>query len=235
MSHEKDFAKELEALRENLPTVIEGPTDSKSISQIPYSLNLAQRIVNYALEGLSLRKIALKGEMPAYTTLLRWSKEHPEFSKMFAAARKARALHYEESAIAVAENTHDKDEVPAARLLVETYKWAAEVNDPEIYGKKIAHSGDAGGAQVVLNVVTGFGPPNKWQTPPKLKPDGTIDVEATDYEVSDGPSEQRSPKDDERDQNTGEAQGSAASDSELGSGEFASGSVSIGDSRAESL
>ena len=94
-----------------------------------------------------------------------------------------------EAAIETAEGVRDKDDVPAAKLLVDTYKWAAEVNDPATYGKKVAHSGEVNG-NVTLQVITGFGPPNAWQTPPKLKADGTIDAE---WESLNGPQRKDGP------------------------------------------
>lgn len=174
MSHE-DFDKELNALRENLPTIVEEATGSKSVPQIQYSLEIAKRIVDLSIEGISLHAISQRAEMPAYNTLLKWSKQHSEFSKMLRAVREAKALHFEESAIRIAEECNDKDDVPVARLKVETYWKAAEVNDPATYGKKVTHAGDAQNP-VILQVVTGFGAPNEWQTPPKLKADGTIEV-----------------------------------------------------------
>lgn len=162
MSHE-DFT---------LPAVVEETAASKTVSNIPYSAGLAERITALYAEGMSLHKIAQKAEMPAYGTLIRWAKKHPELSKMLRAVRDARALHFEDKAIQSAEDATGKD---ADRLKFEAYKWGAEVNDPATYGKKVAHDVQGPGAQVVIQVVTGFGPPNPWQTPPKLNPDGTID------------------------------------------------------------
>jgi hypothetical protein len=170
VSHE-DFNQELNALRENLPTTVEEAVASKSVEKMFYSHELAERIIDAYSQGTSLLAISRKSEMPAYSTLLKWSKNHPEFSKMLRAVREARALHFEDAAIEAAENAQGKD---ADRLKFEAYKWGAEVNDPATYGKKLAHSGQLAGG-ITLQVVTGFGPPNEWQTPPKLNADGTID------------------------------------------------------------
>lgn len=184
MSHE-DFANELNALRETLPAVVEEATASKTVPQSIYTIELAERICEHVARGKSLLWIARQSEMPAYSTLLKWSKEHPELSQMLRSVRDLRARHFEDAAIEAAENAIGKD---ADRLKVDTYKWAAEVNDPTTYGKKLAHSGEVKG-QVILQVVTGFGEPNEWQKPPKLNPDGTVDktpvIEVT-AEVADG-------------------------------------------------
>lgn len=172
MSHEnEDFNEELNALRENLPEVVEEATPSKSVERVLYTVDLGKRICDQVAQGKSLRAISAQSEMPSYNALLRWSKEHPELSKMLRAVREARARHFEDAAIEAAEAAEGKD---ADRLKVDTYKWAAEVNDPVTYGKKLAHSGEVKGG-FTINVVTGFGPPNPWQTPPKLREDGTIE------------------------------------------------------------
>lgn len=187
MSHE-DFDQELNALRETLPTVVEETTGggkSKTAVQL-YSIGLAERIVDYYTQGLSLQSIAQKGEMPSYGTLLKWSKHHPEFSKMLRAVREARAIHFENKAIQEAEDLSDPKEANMAKVKIDTYKWAAEVNDPSIYGKKIEHKGDlGGGGKVIIQVVTGFGPLPPALQFPKLNADGTIckDVQA---EVANG-------------------------------------------------
>lgn len=188
MSHE-DFRKELNALRESLPEAAEEAASSKPVERITYSLDLAKRIVDEYAQGKSIRAISHRKEMPAYGTLLRWAKEHPELSKMLRSVRDARALHFEDAAIEAAESASGKD---ADRLKFEAYKWGAEVNDPTTYGKKVQASHEVSG-KVVVQVVTGFGPPNAWQTSPKLRADGTIEKEVISEVVSEaGPSTESS-------------------------------------------
>ena len=135
-----------------------------------YSHDVARRITDEYAQGKSLHAIACQPGMPTYSTLLRWSKDHPQFAPMLRSIRGARALHFEDMAIVAAEEAEGKDR---DRLRFEAYKWGAEVNDPATYGKKVAHSGDAGNP-ILIQVVTGFGPPNAHQTPPTLNEDGTI-------------------------------------------------------------
>ena len=166
---ESDFDQELNALREKLPTVIEGDTRTKSAAQY-YSKALADTILDDYAKGMSLHAISRKSEMPCYGTLLRWSRDHDEFRASLRAVRETRALHFEDSAIAAAEAADGKDR---DRLLFDAYKWGAEVNDPLTYGKRVTHEGN-NLKPITIQVVTGFGPPNEWQTPPKLNADGTI-------------------------------------------------------------
>ena len=170
MSRE-NLEQELQALRENLPTVAEETTAVSSGYRIFYSVDLAKRIVDHVAQGKSLFAISRMAEMPGYNTLQKWSKDHPEFSKMLRAVREARARHFEDAAIDAAEAAEGKD---ADRIKVDTYKWAAEVNDPATYGKKVAHSGEIAGG-TIIQVVTGFGPPPASLDFPKLNADGTID------------------------------------------------------------
>lgn len=155
----------LDELRETLPTIIPPPGEV-----IAFTAELAVRIVDAHIQGASLRKIAetLPG-VPEYPTLLRWSKEIPAFREALYGLRDVRAFHYEQAAIDAAEAANGKD---ADRLRVETYRWAAEVNDPSRYGPKRASGG--GDAQVQVVIHTGFGTPNEWQQPPKLGPDGLV-------------------------------------------------------------
>lgn len=153
-----------------LPVVLGGESGSKSVSRMQYSADLAARILDLYAAGKRLSEIARMAEMPDYNTLLRWAKKHPEFSRGFAAMKTMKALHHEDEALRAAEEADGKD---ADRLRFEAHKWAAEVNDPHTYGKKVTVGGDASNP-IVLQVITGFGPPNPWQTPPKLNADGTI-------------------------------------------------------------
>lgn len=153
----------------DLPEVLLAPKGAEP-SNIQYTPDLGRLIADLSSQGMSLHKISQISGMPSYTTLQRWVDSHPDFAPLMRSMRAIRALHYEEAAIVAAEEAKGKD---ADRLKFEAYKWAAEVNNPEVYGKKVTHAGDAKNP-VVLQVVTGFGPPNKWQTPPTLAADGTI-------------------------------------------------------------
>ena len=169
LNNEVEF--QLEALRETLPEVVNKAASGISVD-VPYSLDRAKRIVNYRIDGYTFEEISREGDMPDASTLVRWCREKSEFAQMLRNAKDARAMVFEDEAIRVARRASGRD---ADRLKFDAYKWAAEVNDPLTYGKKVAHSGDANGAPVVLQIVTGFGPPNKWQRSPKLNADGTID------------------------------------------------------------
>lgn len=153
-----------------LPVVLGADATSKSVQRVQYSPDLADRILDLYAAGKNLIEISKMAEMPGYSTLQKWITSHPEFSRRFQAVGTMLALHREQQAIQTAEAAEGKD---ADRLKIETYWRSAEVNDPARYGKKVTHGGDQNNP-VILQVITGFGPPNAWQSPPKLNPDGTI-------------------------------------------------------------
>ena len=164
-----DLNSELDALREQSATVLE--SEGPRSCQIAFTENLAKRIAENYAEGKSLAAISRLAEMPAYSTLLRWVKENSVLRAALEGVRQVRALHFEDRALEVCEEATGKD---ADRLKFEGNKWAAEVNDPARYGKKVTHSGDASNP-ITIQVITGFGEPNEFQRPPKLGADGLIE------------------------------------------------------------
>ena len=173
MSHEDSDKALRAALKEtDVPEVLEGSTSGTALYPARYSLTLGKIICEKYSEGEKLYKIARDLNIP-YPQLLKWSKDNKEFSSMLTAIRETRALHFEDMAIERAEKACGKD---ADRIAVDTYIWASEVNDPAVYGKRVRGGVTGDGAPVIIQVNTGWPtPPNEWQTPPKLNPDGTID------------------------------------------------------------
>ena len=146
------------------------------MSRMRYTADLADRILDLYVAGHDFTSISRMREMPSYNTLLKWATSHPEFSRRFQASNTMLALHREQQAVQAAEDATGKD---ADRLKVETYKWSAEINNPARYGKRVTHAGDKDNP-VVIQVVTGFGPPNAHQSSPILNEDGTIQKEPSD-------------------------------------------------------
>jgi hypothetical protein len=169
-----EYEAELQALRETLPEIVEGTIPSKTAAQ-SYSIEVATRVLDQYILGKSFSSIARMSEMPSHGTLLRWSRENPEFVKLLGIARTCRAVNYEDKALEEAELLDDPRMVGVAKTKIDAYWKAAEVNDPSVYGKKVSHSGsiDSGG-KIVVQVITGFGPLNENLQFPKLNADGTI-------------------------------------------------------------
>lgn len=139
------------------------PVGSGPVYRVAYSDELAARVCDLYIAGNSLRKISKLEGMPSYAALLRWAKERKEFREQLVASRAVRALHFEDTALAAADEVldmDDKDRAAVARLRFDAFKWGAEVNDPAQYGKKTTISGDAS-KPIVFQIVTGVPAPEE--------------------------------------------------------------------------
>lgn len=110
-----------------------------------YSLLKADQICQMLIEGKTLKQICSMPDMPSSARIYHWLAMHPEFKQRYEEARKQRAEYFHDEAIHIATQPLMKDEVPGAKLAVETLKWAAEKNDPHRFGKKdtVEHTGQA--------------------------------------------------------------------------------------------
>lgn len=143
--------------------IIKNPGKNKEAIQL-YKPELAEKILNLYISGMSLNTISKQPEMPCYATLLRWIQNRSDFREEFEAARKARAVHLEEMALRAAEEAEQldgKDRAALGRLKFDAYKWGAEVNDSQRFGKKTTVEGNPD-RPITFTVVTGV--PQK-QTP----------------------------------------------------------------------
>lgn len=126
-----------------------------AVEAYKYSQLIADLICNKIMDGGLISKICKEAGMPPYSTIVRWRQQHPEFGEALEMARKARAeaMHDE-----VLDSVSDerialmsKDDIIAARLKVDTYKWAAEKNDPNKFGKERVGGSGPGAIQIIVN------------------------------------------------------------------------------------
>ena len=175
----------MEPSNECLPTICEG--EGKTLCRVEYSEGLVARILSMFAEGKSLYAISKMAEMPGMNTLYNWQRKNAEFRQALLTAQSAHAHSLEGKAIEAAEAAADaageKEQVAAGRLLFDAYKWGAEINDPNKYGKKVTVGGDSTNP-IRIVVSTGFPEPNKYQTPPVLGADGMIIKEVVDAGIS---------------------------------------------------
>jgi hypothetical protein len=115
-----------------------------------YSDKLAETFIdNYLLEGGTLEK-ACDSVGISFVTFWRWTESNPEFSNMYARARKLKASKMFEEIVKISDDlTRDKfvdergDERPdhaaiaRARLRVDTRKWIMSKVLPKLYGDDI--------------------------------------------------------------------------------------------------
>jgi hypothetical protein len=128
----------------------------------PYCEVTVDHILRFVTEGKTLTQVSKIPGMPPVHTVFKWLRKYPEFKSQMNEARKARAEYYADKAIDTAELT-EEDKVQSDRLKTDTYKWAAEVNDRETYGKQTKLTGNVG--SVNLTIVTGVPQPQVEEAP----------------------------------------------------------------------
>jgi hypothetical protein len=107
----------------------------------PYSKTTTELIMKYVAEGKSISEVGRMPGMPPHGTIFRWMSMHADFKLKIMNAREVRGFAMEEKALEAAELA-DEDNVASQKLKVDTYKWVAEVNNPEVYGKRTKLTGD---------------------------------------------------------------------------------------------
>lgn len=109
-------------------------SDDKPATNFPYNLTDARKVVDLIREGQTITALGKISGMPPASSLFRWIAMHPDFREAVEQARLDRAEVFHDKAIQAAEEVDNKDDVPAARLKIDTYKWAAEKGNKDRYG-----------------------------------------------------------------------------------------------------
>ena len=101
----------------------------------PYNEVTKNIICQFVMEGKTLKEIGkIKGMPPAHT-IYYWIRKYPEFKQELEVAKELRAEHFHDKAIEVAEKSK-KNTILQDKLKVNTYKWAAQVNNPKNFSGK---------------------------------------------------------------------------------------------------
>lgn len=118
-------------------------TKISSFTEFMYTPEVGENVIALYAEGLSMREIGLKLQIPL-TVIWRWMRKRSHFRVRMHAARATRGFYFEEKAIGAAEEARgdSSEEVQAQRLKVDTYKWAASVNNPDTHGNRTKVVGD---------------------------------------------------------------------------------------------
>lgn len=115
---------------------------------------LADVIVQKIAEGAALSKLAKTPGFPDAYTIARWRRLNPEFDEKVRYARQVRAEMLRDEAVETARSADGElaDYVAGKRLSVDTLKWAAEKDDPGIYGasNKLKVEGSLGVVQLIV-------------------------------------------------------------------------------------
>jgi hypothetical protein len=127
-----------------------------------YSPVIAATICSAIADGVSVRKICARDDMPDKATVMRWLAEHEEFRRQYAAARELQADLLFDEALEIADDASrdtrvvdgsegapvavvDHEHISRSRLRVDTRKWAAGKLAPKKYGDRVALTGADGG------------------------------------------------------------------------------------------
>lgn len=141
----------------DLNTGLINPTHSKlqKYNGTQYSHSIGDLICDHIRAGITISKLAKDPHMPSTSTIYAWMSTNVEFKRRVNDARKQRAEHFHDMALDIALSVTNKDEVPVARLQIDTLKWAAEKNDPERFNKPKEVAAVSGGMTIVLDLGMG--------------------------------------------------------------------------------
>jgi hypothetical protein len=97
--------------------------------EITYSPLIIDLLCQKIAEGGSLTELCRQREYPSYSTLRRWARQHTWIDEALQQARRDRAEYFRDKAVHTAEGAEGRDPISVANLQVDTYKWAAGVDD----------------------------------------------------------------------------------------------------------
>ncbi|ENQ0912841.1 DNA-binding protein [Escherichia coli] len=104
-----------------------------------YTEEKALEICELVADGQSINKISKLPGMPTRSTILKWFRDVPEFSVMYARAKEIgfEVLADEILDIADSANNTDKDQCRRHQLMIETRKWLLAKLQPRKYGERV--------------------------------------------------------------------------------------------------
>lgn len=103
-----------------------------------YTEETADEICGLLMDGLSLRRICLREEMPDRRTVLRWLEARPEFAARCARARAMQADLMDDLVLDTAESS-TPETAASDRVKISAYQWRAAKLAPKKYGDRTHH------------------------------------------------------------------------------------------------
>ncbi|EPU3084371.1 DNA-binding protein [Escherichia coli] len=114
-----------------------------------YTEEKALEICELVADGQSINKISKMPGMPNRSTILKWFRDVPDFSAMYARAKEIgfEVLADEIIDLADAEENMDKDQLRRHQLMIDTRKWLLAKLQPRKYGERVTQEivGDGNG------------------------------------------------------------------------------------------
>lgn len=130
----------------------------------------ADAICELLIEGMSLREVCRREDMPEKATVLRWLHRFPDFRAQYATAKEAGIVALAEDILEIADDGRNDwmerlgpDGQPAgwvangeaarrSQIRIDARKWLLSKMAPKKYGDKVALTGDGGGPVLVHQV-----------------------------------------------------------------------------------
>lgn len=125
------------------------PKQEHSKAGIVYTPELADMICGLIADGMSLREICRREDVPGKRQVLRWLAKHKEFADLMAEARDMQVDGFVDELVQIADRT---DLGPKERrVMIYARERAAAMMKPRKYGNfaKLEHTGADGGPIVV--------------------------------------------------------------------------------------
>jgi hypothetical protein len=135
----------------------------------PYNDVTANNIIEHYSSGKSVTAIGRMDGYPCARTIFYWLGQYPEFKRQMDSAKKIRAEFFADKVITTADDLMHEDDAPVAKVKIDAYKWGSKVNDPDTYGDKLKHSGDAS-APLGFVIMTGVPDPEPIEVPNTVTP-----------------------------------------------------------------
>ena len=124
------------------------PKDRRSY--LPYSPELADRVCELMIEGLSLRKICEVEGMPSRQSIFNWLEKNEQFRQRYEIARAMQVEFWAHEIIEIADDTSgdfiinehgervfDHENVQRAKLKIDARKWLMSKLHPARYGDRV--------------------------------------------------------------------------------------------------
>lgn len=101
-----------------------------------YDPRVADRLCKLLVEGLSLRRICKRQDMPKLDRAIGWRRANPEFAKQYAMAREDQADTYADKIQDLVDSTTPQN-ANARRVQIDALKWTASKLKPHRYGDRL--------------------------------------------------------------------------------------------------
>jgi hypothetical protein len=132
-------------IQEYLPLTITGGSP-----ELLFNPLIIDQMCTRIIEGEALTSICQSPGFPSYNMLRRWARHHPWIDEALDRARVDRAEHFRDRAIMEASLATAKDPVAASSLRVETYKWAAGIDNSKYSPKAKVEANIAMPTQIII-------------------------------------------------------------------------------------